>query len=496
MAGRTAPALLTSALMASLLLPILALAQEATPSPPPRTFTSAEQIVLLSPDGRSVATMGRRPDRLCVRDAGTGALRVCGDLKARRIKIRLNDIVWSPDSTRIAFAENSFQLLLDGDLWVMDAATGVLTNLTDDKVEGSFLVVGDANKIVGAVYEDGTPTWSPDGGSIAFSRSTILDGKTAGTVIAVVPASGGAVRTVTSVSVQEIGVVYYGMVWSPNGGAIAYSVMHTAPDDPENGIWTVGVDGKNPRRLIGSDPALGRPMIRAINATGETGLILYLEAASRAMPETLFLLNMATGERTAIPPPSDASTGAVVRGAVFSPDGAKLLVIVQRGSSESRVVVRDLRTGGETLVAALPKAGSSIFGQGPTWANDGTVFVTDGTDDGMDIKSAHLLFAETGPPPPPPLPGGSATPQAAATPTAGGAGGEIAPGATVATNDDVKLRGAPSTGAVAVADLPKGTALRVIGAAKAAERFVWWPVEEPVSGAIGYVRSEFIAVAG
>ncbi|MGI8477113.1 MAG: hypothetical protein ACR2OO_12170 [Thermomicrobiales bacterium] len=130
MARRTAPSLLTSALLASLLLPllpILALAQAATPSSP-RTFTSAEQIVSLSPDGRSVATMGRRPDRLCVRDAGTGALRVRGDLKARRIKIRLNDIVWSPDSTRIAFAENSFQLLLDGDLWVIDAATGVLTN--------------------------------------------------------------------------------------------------------------------------------------------------------------------------------------------------------------------------------------------------------------------------------------------------------------------------------------------------------------------------------
>lgn len=131
MARRTAPSLLTSALLASLLvlpLPILALAQAATPSPSPQTFTSAEQIVSLSPDGRSVATVGRRPDRLCVRDAGTGALRVRGDLKARRIKIRLNDIVWSPDSTRIAFAENSFQLLLDGDLWVIDAATGVLTN--------------------------------------------------------------------------------------------------------------------------------------------------------------------------------------------------------------------------------------------------------------------------------------------------------------------------------------------------------------------------------
>lgn len=66
----------------------------------------------------------------------------------------------------------------------------------------------------------------------------------------------------------------------------------------------------------------------------------------------------------------------------------------------------------------------------------------------------------------------------------------------MATNDDVKLRGAPSTDADAVADLPKGTTLRVIGAAKAAEGFVWWPVEEPVSGAIGYVRTEFIAVAG
>ena len=45
---------------------------------------------------------------------------------------RINALNWSPDSRWLAFAELWPQFMVDGDLWLVDAANGELTNLLDD----------------------------------------------------------------------------------------------------------------------------------------------------------------------------------------------------------------------------------------------------------------------------------------------------------------------------------------------------------------------------
>ena len=95
------------------------------------------RIADLSPDGKSMAAYDAS-SKLCVYDLATQKERACADLKAKKIALRPDDIVWSPDSTKIAFAERAFEYLKDGDLWVMDAATGQLTDLTDDGYQGTF----------------------------------------------------------------------------------------------------------------------------------------------------------------------------------------------------------------------------------------------------------------------------------------------------------------------------------------------------------------------
>src|SRR5687767_14130338 len=109
-----------------------ALAQEATPGTEAalRPVEVPERVLGLSPDGRLLAAWN--PDRLCTYDAETLAERACADLEAERIKIDPETVVWSPDGARLAFSERAFELFLDGDLWVMEAATGALTNVTDD----------------------------------------------------------------------------------------------------------------------------------------------------------------------------------------------------------------------------------------------------------------------------------------------------------------------------------------------------------------------------
>jgi hypothetical protein len=73
--------------------------------------------------------------------------------------------------------------------------------------------------------------------------------------------------------------------------------------------------------------------------------------------------------------------------------------------------------------------------------------------------------------------------------------GRIAPGATVVVNDDgVRMRAAPSRDATTVLELDRGTELVVIGPSQEADGFIWWPVEEPETRTIGWVRAEFLSL--
>jgi hypothetical protein len=94
--------------------------------------------------------------------------------------------------------------------------------------------------------------------------------------------------------------------------------------------------------------------------------------------------------------------------------------------------------------------------------------------------------------PPPSVPRGTS-----ATPIAGGnaaaSGQAFAAGDVVITNDDANLRVLPSTDAQIAETVVKGTKLVILGASVEAEGFVWWPVSDPSTHAIGWIRAEFIA---
>ena len=470
-------------------VPAAALAQNSTPAASDTVaVTFPNRVIDLSPDGKSVVAYDS--SQLCVYDVATQKERTCADLAAKNIKLRPDDVVWSPDSTKIAFAEQAFTFLVDGDLWVMDAATGELTDLTDDGYAGKLLIGGDGNAALKGrtIYEDIVPAWSPDSRSIAFSRSKIVDGEQAGNDLAVISASGGEVRTIASVTPQLMGVLYYGIAWTPDGGSIAYSHLGLDPTDPSNGIWIVDTNGGTPKRVIDSDPKLGRPVILSINATGATGLIYYIEAAMKYGPSdgpVYALLNLNTGERTFVENPKDAPQSAFLGAATFSPDGSKLLFILKGGAGNDQLVIRDLATGADSvLFAGGDNLTMTAIGHGLDWTADGTVYTA------TDLNAGLLLYAETGAVPTPiPVPH-----LADATPSA--AGPNYVAGDLVVTNDDTKLRVSPSTDASVAKSVPKDTTLQIVGASTAAGGFTWWPVLDPKTMAIGWVRGEFIDSSG
>src|SRR6266508_3612872 len=123
----------------------IAAAQEAaTPVAPAAAAETRDvelpdaRIISLSPDATSLVAAkpasGYQRGHLCTYDVETLTERACADLSRLDSGLRIEDVVWSPDSSKIAFAEQAFVVLRNGDLWVMDAATGDMTDLTDEGV--------------------------------------------------------------------------------------------------------------------------------------------------------------------------------------------------------------------------------------------------------------------------------------------------------------------------------------------------------------------------
>ncbi len=93
--------------------------------------------------------------------------------------------------------------------------------------------------------------------------------------------------------------------------------------------------------------------------------------------------------------------------------------------------------------------------------------------------------------------GPAATPWAGIAQSATPAGGEFSgAGAAVTSDDGVRLREEPSTGADVVAELPGGTAIVVIGEAVEAEGFAWFPVALADDASVtGYIAAPGLAAA-
>jgi dipeptidyl aminopeptidase/acylaminoacyl peptidase len=229
-------------------------------STPPRQFTTGEKrdsSPRWSPDGSQLAFTSSRGDektsQLYVIPAEGGEARKLTDLKEDP-----SEITWSPDGTRIAFSSRVRDEAYEEEderkrrPRRLTRLNYKLDNVgwTGDRRQHLFVVPGDgseeAKQLTDGDFEDGSPSWSPDGKRLAFvsARSEFWDLELASDVF-VIDAGGGEPKQLT-----ESDGGCDGPVWSPDGSQIAFLYVPGTLDWPHNGRVAVVSAGGGDQRLL------------------------------------------------------------------------------------------------------------------------------------------------------------------------------------------------------------------------------------------------------
>jgi Tol biopolymer transport system component len=187
--------------------------------------------------GEPAPTSGRRIAYVAATDAGYDLFTVRPDgTRLRRLTFsgRVQEPVWSPDHSRIAYVANSSALR------VIDVKSGETRRVARAEYDsGGPAWSPDGNRLAWGAFhalvvfdlrtrerhriplkDDGCcvrdPAWSPNGRRIAFSEEFGLGFSD----IMIVPARGGRIRHVTRLKGEE-----RHLDWSPNGRRIVFSHM-------------------------------------------------------------------------------------------------------------------------------------------------------------------------------------------------------------------------------------------------------------------------------
>ncbi len=229
----------------------------------PVRFTSGEKrdtTPRWSPDGRWLAFSSNRgeekaPAAIYVIGAGGGEAR-----KLTEQKESVESIVWSPDSTRIAFTARVRDEAYDEEderKRMPRRFTRVFHKLdsvgwTGDRRKHVHVVdveSGETTQLTSGDFEHDNPTWSPDGAQIVFDglRDERWDTELVNRLY-VVDASGGEPRALTGDDGS-----YEGASFSPDGSRIAYRMGvedGTYPHHTQLGVMRA--DGSEPTLLTTS----------------------------------------------------------------------------------------------------------------------------------------------------------------------------------------------------------------------------------------------------
>jgi len=303
-------------------------------------------LPVVSPDGTMVAFVAMAPNlgatpgerALFVKDLATGQLRLFAQAEA------FLTLIWSPDSTRVAFSASTTDHEYPLGAFVANVASGDVTQLDVGAPASS-----DGAAAIG---------WSPDGTRLAVH---VLDAT--GVIRVVNPTTGALTDVSTASDGSPLTGGCYDASWRPDGEAIAIECS------------------------LPGQPNLGEVYVKDLT----TGALTIASSGSDGT---------AANGRSTLPPSLQGAYG----GASWSPDGTRLmfnsnatnLLAPAASANHAGLYVKDLTTGALQLVTSTSSGRPGDEGAGAAaWSPDGTQIAFTGNGGLVDTQYDWQAFVKT-----------------------------------------------------------------------------------------------------
>ncbi len=165
-------------------------------------------------------------------------------------------LMWSPDSSQIAFTENPISSGLESDIWLFTVDSGAFENRTDDGSTGAWRGLNAGEFIL-----DYLPMWNKADGSLYFFRSAPTMNMEFTLEVFRLPGDSGEPERVANYGeLFTLQLLYFDDEFfymdgvasiSPDGKKIAFlmSSFQNVPDVPPNGLWVADLE-------VGNDTAV------------------------------------------------------------------------------------------------------------------------------------------------------------------------------------------------------------------------------------------------
>ena len=333
--------------------------------------------VALSPDGQWIAGTG--PDReFCIWDIET-LNPICAEPGDYRPHAEA--IVWSPDSTAVAFTEDALRTFIDSDLYVFELGSGTLVNLTDDGFSGGMSIMGDESATVPLL--DLGPAWMSDGQSLAFSRIHGIDRDGPMPEILQIDRAGGDPALLATLEVDMPSAMVAPMI-ALQDGRLVYSVDTARPDNPNNGIWMLA-PGDEPVQIVSGTDRDEFPFSRLVDAVNSpdgvliSGISLSLFSTGRGQEPYAFVINAETGDV------------AMLEGGIsplrYGPDDVSTIAMNFEGDDGFLTITAP---NGEVSFLGPVQRSRYQVDRGLDWATNNTVFLASGVSNDQLVTLAPV----------------------------------------------------------------------------------------------------------